>query len=244
MTGEPSPLAAQGLCRSFAAEPAVTDVGLTVAAGQIHAVIGLNGAGKSTLIKLALGMLRPDAGRALVFGVPARGAGDDVWRRVGHLVESPFAYPELTVAQNVHSAALLHGLSRQQARRAADLTIGSLTLDRWRDRPAGALSQGNRQRLGLAAALVHDPALIVLDEPTNALDPVGVVDLREMLRARAHERGAAILVSSHHLDEVARVADTITVMHGGRIAGTLPPGQPGLEQAFFDLVLSAQTSPT
>jgi ABC-2 type transport system ATP-binding protein len=242
-TTEWKPLVAQGLCRAFGEEQAVADVDLELLPGQIYALVGLNGAGKSTLMKLILGMLRPDAGRVAVFGVAAHAVGSTQWARVGHLIEAPFAYPELTVAENVYSAALLHGLPRQRARGAAESAIHAMTLDHWRDRPARVLSLGNRQRLGLAAAFVHDPALIVLDEPTNALDPVGVVDLREFLRARAHRDGAAILVSSHHLDEVARVADRITVMHGGRIVGGLTPGAAHLEQTFFDLVLTAQRSP-
>jgi ABC-2 type transport system ATP-binding protein len=237
------PLVAQGLCRAFGSEQAVVDVDLELLPGQIHALVGLNGAGKSTLMKLILGMLRPDAGRVAVFGVSTHAADSTVWARVGHLIETPFAYPELTVAENLHSAARLHGVPRQRAHAAADSAIHAMTLDHWRSRPARALSLGNRQRLGLAAALVHDPALIVLDEPTNALDPVGVVDLREILRTRAHRDGAAILVSSHHLDEVARVADRITVIHGGRIVGGLTPGAVHLEQTFFDLVLTAQRSP-
>ncbi len=242
-TSELRPLVIQGLFRAFGHEQVVVDFDLELLPGQIHALVGLNGAGKSTLMKLILGMLRPDAGRAAVFGVPAHTAGSTVWALVGHLIEAPFAYPELTVAENLHSAARMHRVPRQRAHAAADSAIHGMALDHWRNRLARELSMGNRQRLGLAAALVHDPALIVLDEPTNALDPVGVVDLREILRTRAHRDGAAILVSSHHLDEVARIADRITVMHGGRIVGTLPPGRARLEQAFFDLVLTAQRSP-
>jgi ABC-2 type transport system ATP-binding protein len=113
--------------------------------------------------------------------------------------------------------------------------IGELTLGRWADRRSRVLSLGNRQRLGLACALVHRPRLLILDEPTNGLDPMGVLELRRMLLSRSHGDGVGVLVSSHHLDEVARVADRITVMHRGRVIGNLDPGGVDLEHRFLDV---------
>src|SRR5699024_10766403 len=124
------------------------------------------------------------------------------------------AYPELSVSTNLDLAARLHNLASVPA--ARDAAIADLDLARYTDVPARRLSQGNRQRLGLAVALQHRPDLLVLDEPTNALDPDGVIRLREALLRRAGD-GAGVLVSSHHLDEVARIADRIQVINHGRI---------------------------
>ena len=121
--------------------------------------------------------------------------------------------------------------------RAADQVLSQLELDHWADVRARALSQGNRQRLGIAAAVLHRPTALVLDEPTSALDPRGVVIVRELVRGLAVD-GCAVLVSSHHLDEVARVADRIAVVHAGRVIGSLPPAQADLERRFFAMALA------
>jgi len=230
-------LDASDLCRSFDAERAVDHVDLQVLPGQIHALVGLNGAGKTTLMRLLLGMLRPDSGSVTIFGRPVANASSDLWRRVGHMLDTAFGYPELTAAENLRCAALLRGLPEATARAVVNAGILDLRLSRWADRTTRTLSTGNRQRLGLACALLGGPDLLVLDEPTTALDPAGVVLVRTLLRAAA-TRGAAVLVSSHHLDEMARIADQISVMHRGRIVGTLDPAGVDLERTFFDQVLA------
>lgn len=228
---------AAGLCRSFGDERAVDGLDLRVEAGQIHALVGLNGAGKTTLMRLLLGMLRPDRGAVTIFGVQVGGAPASLWGRVGHMLDTGFGYPELTAAENLRSAALLRGLRAPAARAAARAALNELRLSRWADRPARALSTGNRQRLGLACALLGRPDVLVLDEPTTALDPAGIVLVRTLLQASAG-RGVAVLVSSHHLDEMARIAGQISVMHRGRIVGSLDPAGAELERTFFDLILS------
>lgn len=228
-----APLATADVRRSFGSEMAVDGVDIEVRSGHIHAIVGLNGAGKTTLMRLLLGMLRPTSGRALVLGHDAHTAPQEVWRHVGHLIETPFAYPELTVRENITASALLHGLSESTP--VVEKTIDDFGLGRWADKPARALSSGNRQRLGLASALTHRPTILVLDEPANSLDPAGVVFIRDLMQRYA-AAGAAVFVSSHHLDQLARVADTITVMHRGRLVGTLDPLGVDLEQGFFDLV--------
>ncbi|WES63051.1 ABC transporter ATP-binding protein [Microbacter sp. GSS18] len=220
-----------GASRVFRGGAGVFDLELTVGAGEIVALVGLNGAGKTTLMRLALGMLRPDAGDVRVLGHPIGRAPAAAWARVGHLVEMPLTYPELTATQNLEASARLRG---------ADPACVAKSLDRWllrayADRRTRRLSLGNRQRVGLAAALQHDPDLLVLDEPTNALDPAGVLVLRDALIERA-DAGAAVLVSSHHLDEVSRIAHRIVVMNGGRLIGELTPGEPELERVFFEHV--------
>jgi len=225
----------QGVRREFRGGAGVHGVDLAVDPGEIHALVGLNGAGKTTLMRLMLGMLRPDLGEVRIDGVRIEDVGSTGWAGVGHLVEQALAYGELDVRDNLRLAARLHGASRRDAMAMADSAIEELDLSRYADVRARRLSLGNRQRLGLAAALQHDPTLIVLDEPTNALDPAGVILLREAIVRRA-AAGAGVLVSSHHLDEVARIADRISVMNDGRLIGSLDPNAVDLERAFFSLV--------
>lgn len=204
---------------------------LSVASGEIVALVGLNGAGKTTLMRLALRMLRPSGGEVRVLGHSLATMPIRMWSQVGHLVGAPLAYPELTVADNLRIACRLQGAHPQVAAQA----LSQWNLGSFADRRFRRLSLGNRQRVGLAAALQHRPQLVLLDEPSNALDPAGVISLRDLLRHRAAE-GAAVLVSSHHLDEVARVADRIVVMNAGRLIGELDPHGSELERAFFEIV--------
>ncbi len=233
-----SPLLANGLSRQFGDEMALDHFDLTVRRGEIHAVVGLNGAGKTTLMRLLLGMLKPDAGSAMVLGFEAHKAPSGVWSQVGHLIETPFAYPELTVEENVAAAALLHGVGQADLPGLVEQAIGQFELGRWAHRRARALSLGNRQRLGLASATVHEPTILILDEPANALDPAGVVFIRDLL-GDYRNRDAAILVSSHHFDQLARLADRITVLHRGRYVGDLDTDGVDLESRFFEVVYQA-----
>ncbi|MEP6842722.1 MAG: ABC transporter ATP-binding protein [Pseudolysinimonas sp.] len=236
-------LSARGVARSFGDGAGVNGIDLDVEAGEIHALVGLNGAGKSTLMRLLLGMLRPDAGTVFLLGYRLPDIPSAVWSRVGHLIEYPLAYGELTGRANLELGARLNGVSRSRIASSVDRALSALDIVRYAPKRARALSLGNRQRFGIASALVHDPDLIVLDEPTNSLDPSGVVLVREALVRRA-AAGAGILVSSHHLDEVARVATRITVVNAGRVVGTLDPHIDDIERAFFALVLADDESRT
>jgi ABC-2 type transport system ATP-binding protein len=186
-------------------------------------------------MRLILGMIRPDHGTISINGLPLAGLPTEMWSRVGHVIEAPFAYPELTVRANLMMAARLHLVDPSSIPAMVDQVVRELELDAYTRIQSRRLSQGNRQRLGLAAALQHHPDLIVLDEPSNALDPAGVILLREAI-LRRRDNGAGILVSSHHLDEVARIADLITIMNHGRLIGTLDPHTADLERAFFTAV--------
>lgn len=224
-------LAFKNVSRVFRSGAGVTDLTFAVESGEIVALIGLNGAGKTTLMRLALGMLSPQRGTVSVLGHPLDEVPTSAWAQVGALVEVPPAYPELTARTNLHIACLLRG---------ADPGCVQNSLSTWRldpvaDRRFRRLSLGNRQRVGLAAAMQHDPRLIVLDEPGNALDPASVILLREQLVQRA-EDGAAILVSSHHLDEVARIADRVLLMNAARLIGELDITGHDLERAFFERI--------
>ncbi|GAA1626693.1 ABC transporter ATP-binding protein [Catellatospora bangladeshensis] len=226
-----------GLTRLFSGGAGVRGVDFDVIAGEIHALVGLNGAGKTTLMRLLLGMLRPTSGAVRIDGRPLRTAD---WSTVGHLVETPLAYGELDGRANLMLAARLHGADANRAARMVDDVLTELNLAQYAAVRARRMSLGNRQRLGLAAALQHHPRVVVLDEPTNALDPAGVILLREALVRRAAD-GAGVLVSSHHLDEVARVAHRITVINAGRVIGTLDPRGVDIERSFFALVHADDT---
>ena len=206
----------------------IARLNFSVAAGEIVALIGRNGAGKTTLLRLALGLIHPTAGtvRRTV------GNGD-----IGQLIDAPFCYPELTVSQNLRMHAWLYGIDPG---RIAD-SINQWELQPYRDRLFRKLSLGNKQRVGLAGAFQHQPRLIVLDEPTNALDPMGIVTLRTVVKERA-VAGCGVVVSSHHLDEVAAIAHRIVVVNSGRIITELSPTTPQLENRFFQAILSDDKS--
>lgn len=216
---------------------AVDGLSLTVAPGEVVALIGLNGAGKTTAMRVLAGRLRPQAGQARVLGVPSWRLPATVAARFGQLIDAPLLYAELTVRENLTAAARLHGLKAAAARRACAAAVERFTLSPWADARTRTLSSGNRMRLGIAATLAHEPAAVILDEPTNALDPSGMVVLRDAISDLAAQ-GAGVLVSSHHLDEVSRIADRIVAVHDGRVVGQLEPGTPNLERQFFDLVLA------
>src|SRR5512136_1353185 len=201
-----------GLSKRYGRVLAVDQVDLRVGRGEIYGFLGLNGAGKTTTIRAMLGMVRPSAGRVALFGEPIGPGGRGPWRRVGHLVERPSAYPELTVRENLEAARRLYGVSDSSATAHA---IEKFGLAEYADRPARTLSTGNLQRLGLARALQHEPELVILDEPANGLDPAGVVEVRELLRALAHKQGVTVFMSSHILAEVDRLATRIGIIHKG-----------------------------
>ena len=203
-----------GLSKSFGKVHAVDSVSLRVGQGEIYGFLGLNGAGKTTTIRALLGMIRPSAGSVSVLGQAVGPNGRGPWRRVGHLVERPAAYPELTVRENLEIARRLHGIPDMSA---TSYVIERLGLATYADRKAGGLSTGNLQRLGLARALLHEPELLILDEPANGLDPAGVVEIRELLASLVREKGVTVFMSSHILTEVDRLATRIGIIHKGHL---------------------------
>ena len=211
-----------GLSKSFGQVRAVESVSLRVGQGEIYGFLGLNGAGKTTTIRALLGMIRPSAGSVKVLGQAVGPYGRGPWRRVGHLVEMPAAYPELTVRENLEIARRLQGI---WDRGATFRVIDRLRLTPYADRKAGALSSGNLHRLGLARALLHEPELLILDEPASGLDPAGVVEIRDLLANLAHEKGVTVFMSSHILTEVDRLATRIGIIHKGRLIEELEAEQ-------------------
>ena len=197
---------------------AVDDVSLRVGTGEIYALLGLNGAGKTTLIRMLLGLLHPDQGRVSLWGMPVGPTQPQLWSGVGYLVETPAAYPELTVRENLE---VMRRLRHLPSRTIVEETMQRLRLDEYADRRARTLSLGNAQRLGLAKALLPEPDLLILDEPANGLDPAGVVEIRGLLRDLVRERGTTILLSSHVLAEVSRLATRIGILHQGHLVREL-----------------------
>jgi ABC-2 type transport system ATP-binding protein len=207
-----------GLSKQYGEVRAVESVNLRVLQGEVYGFLGLNGAGKTTTIRALLGMIRPSAGEVKVLGQAVGPHGRGPWGKVGHLVESPAAYPELTVRENLEIARRLHFIRDHNSTSRAMERLG---LAPYADRKAGALSTGNLQRLGLARALLHEPELVILDEPAKGLDPAGVVEIRELLASLASEKGVTVFMSSHILTEVDRLATRIGIIHQGHLVEEL-----------------------
>ena len=206
-------IATRALTKRYRDVLAVDSLDLDVHRGEIYGFLGRNGAGKTTTIRMLLGLIRPSAGEVDVLGRRIVPGETGVFAHVGYLVETATAYPNLTVRENLDIQRRLTGAPSTAVAEA----IGLLHLEPNADRRAGQLSLGNKQRLSLARALLHSPELLVLDEPANALDPAGIVEIRELLTRLATERGVTVFMSSHILAEVAHLADRIGIVHEGRL---------------------------
>ena len=202
------------LTKHFGNVHAVESVSLKVGKGEIYGFLGPNGAGKSTTIRMLLGMINPTAGSAFLMGKKVTTTSCDLWERVGYLVETPYSYPELTVWENLE---IIRRLRRIPNKKSVEMVIDRLRLTPYRNRKAGYLSSGNAQRLGLAKALIHQPDILILDEPANELDPAGIVEMRELFKNLASTRGVTIFISSHILGEISKFATQIGIIHEGRL---------------------------
>ena len=202
------------LVKRYGDVTAVDGLSLRVARGEIYVFLGLNGAGKTTTIRMLLGMVKPTSGEARVLGTRIRVGEKKPWDSVGYLVETPDAYPELSVRENLDAMRRLRPGTEPKA---VDRAIERLGLIAYADRRAGTLSHGNAQRLGLAKALLHNPELLLLDEPATGLDPAGIVEIRNLLIELAREQGVTVFMSSHILGEVSRLAKRIGIIHQGRL---------------------------
>ncbi len=210
------------LTKRYGRVTAVDSLSLSVSEGEIYAFLGLNGAGKTTTIRLLLGMVKPTVGEAIVLQTRVRPGSSQPWAKVGYLVEEPRAYPELTVEENLEVTRRLHpGVPKK----AVTELIERFSLSTYANRRARTLSHGNAQRLGLVKALLHDPHLVILDEPANGLDPAGIVEVREYLLSLRRDKGITIFMSSHILAEVALLADRIGIIHRGRLLQELSIGE-------------------
>lgn len=203
----------ENLTKKFGETIAVDNVSINVREGEIYGFLGLNGAGKTTTIRLLLGMIKSDSGSISLFGRKAKQASD-IWNEIGYLVETPYSYPNLTVKENLEVVYQLRGL---KDKKQIDRIISVLQLDQYKNKKAKYLSLGNGQRLGLAKALIHNPKLLILDEPINGLDPAGIVEVREFLKDLVKNHHTTIFLSSHILSEISKVATRIGIVHGGKL---------------------------
>ena len=221
-------LQTENLCKSFKKQLAVDHVSLSVPRNSIYGLLGPNGAGKSTTLKMMAGMLRPDSGRILFQG--------HEWVRkdlseIGVLIESPPLYENLTARENLKVRTLALGLPDSLIAE----TLEMVDLTHTGKKRAGQFSMGMKQRLGIAIALLNKPKLLILDEPTNGLDPIGIQELRELIRSFPRQ-GITVILSSHILSEVDQVADQIGIIAGGRLGyqGAAPHGAE-LEALFMQV---------
>lgn len=189
---------------------AVDHASLHVEEGKVYGLLGPNGAGKSTTLKMVTGVLHPSEGQMLFEGRPWR--RDDLYR-IGSLVEQPPLYQNLTARENLRVRTTLLGLPEERI----DEVLGAVGLTETGTKRAGRFSMGMRQRLGIALALLVHPRLLILDEPTNGLDPIGIEDLRGLIRSFP-KQGITVLLSSHILGEVQHTADAVGIIVGGRLA--------------------------
>ena len=212
-------ISSQNLSRTFGAIKAVDSLELKIPRGGVSAFLGPNGSGKTTTIRLLLGLLKPTTGSCEVLGRPA---GDlHALARIGAMVESPSLYPHLTGRENLEITRLIRGCPRNEI----DEVLALVGLREAADRPAGGYSLGMKQRLGLALALLHKPDLLILDEPTNGLDPAGIREMRELIRDLPRHLGVTVFLSSHLLAEVEQVANHVVILAKGRMCFQGSPAQ-------------------
>ena len=201
-----------GLTKIYGSQKSVSDLNIHVRRGRIYGLLGRNGAGKTTTMKMLLGLTAPSSGELHIFGEDIRTAAKEILPRVGSLIESPGFYPNLTGTENLKIFAELRGVKRRSAIQNALDLVGLPYRDK---KLYSQYSLGMKQRLAIALAVMHDPELLILDEPINGLDPIGIAEVRSFIRALCDERGKTILISSHILSEVALLADDIGIIDHG-----------------------------
>jgi len=202
------------LSKQFGDFTAVDDLSFSVPPGVVYGFLGQNGAGKSTTIRMLLTLIRPDSGSIRIFGSDLRSERKKILSRVGAIIEKPDLYLYLTAYQNLELMARMSGLSKTKAQLIAELERVGIA-DRSNSK-VETFSQGMKQRLGIACALVNNPALIILDEPVNGLDPQGIADIRNLILRLSREEGKTVFLSSHLLSEMELVADNMLIIDRGR----------------------------
>lgn len=213
----------RGLVKHYGERKALDGVDLEVRAGEIYGLLGPNGAGKTTTILTLLGLTEPTSGTVRVCGMdPARDA-IGVKRRAGYLPDTVGFYDGLTARQNLRYTAQLNELDPGEAEDRIDGLLRTVGLHNDADLPVGSFSHGMRQRLGVADAILKDPDVVILDEPTSAIDPSGVVEILELISKLAHEDGRAVLLSSHLLNQVQEICDRVGIFVSGKIVAQGSP---------------------
>ena len=202
------------LTKIYGEQAAVKNINLHVKRGKIYGLLGRNGAGKTTTMKMLLGLTQPTSGEVKIWGKPLRGNEKKLLPRIGSLIESPGFYPNLTATENLRIFATLRGVPNRNAIKDALDLVGLPYKDK---KLFSQYSLGMKQRLAIALAVMHDPELLILDEPINGLDPIGIAEVRSFIREFCDARGKTILISSHILSEISLLADDVGIIDHGTV---------------------------
>jgi len=202
----------KNLIKQYGTQKSVADLNIHVREGRIYGLLGRNGAGKTTTMKMLLGLTQPTSGEVTIWGKPLAANEKKLLPRIGSLIESPGFYPNLTATENLRIFATLRGVPNRNAIKNALDLVGLPYKDK---KLFSQYSLGMKQRLAIALAVMHDPELLILDEPINGLDPIGIAEVRSFIRDLCNERGKTILISSHILSEIALLADDIGIIDHG-----------------------------
>lgn len=202
----------RNLTKQYGTQKSVANLNIHVQKGRIYGLLGRNGAGKTTTMKMLLGLTKPTTGEVTVWGKPLAGNEKELLPRIGSLIESPGFYPNLTATENLRIFATLRGVPNRDAIKNALDLVGLPYKDK---KLFSQYSLGMKQRLAIALAVMHDPELLILDEPINGLDPIGIAEVRSFIRDLCSKRGKTILISSHILSEIALLADDIGIIDHG-----------------------------
>ncbi|MEH2952435.1 ABC transporter ATP-binding protein [Candidatus Merdisoma sp. JLR.KK011] len=204
----------KNLTKQYGTQKSVADLNIHVKQGRIYGLLGRNGAGKTTTMKMLLGLTQPTSGEVTIWGQPLRTNEKKLLPRIGYLIESPGFYQNLTATENLRIFATLRGVPSHNAIKNALDLVGLPYKDK---KLFSQYSLGMKQRLAIALAIMHDPELLILDEPINGLDPIGIAEVRSFIRDLCNERGKTILISSHILSEIALLADDIGIIDHGAL---------------------------
>ena len=204
----------QGLSKSFGGLKAVDDLNFEVQKGQVFGFLGQNGSGKSTTIRMLLSLIHPSSGSIEIFGKPVNKDRAELFEKIGAIIERPDLYPYLNARE--HLNLFLKARKNKISKSAIDSTLEKVGLLNRQYDKVQTFSLGMKQRLGIAIALVHNPDLIILDEPTNGLDPNGIADMRQLIRQLANKEGKTVFVSSHLLSEIEQISSQVLIIHKGQ----------------------------
>jgi len=213
----------KGLCKRFGDRVALDGLDLVVEPGEVMAFLGPNGSGKTTTIRLLMGLLRPTAGHASIDGLDCHADAVEVKRRVGYLPDEPFLYPYLSGLEFLELVAGLHGMNGPEARKKA-AALGEEFVGDDCKRLTATYSHGTKKRLALAAALIHEPRVLILDEPTNGLDPRAARDMRDRIAALARA-GRTVFLSTHLLDSAEKLCDRVAILAAGKLLAVGTAGE-------------------
>lgn len=226
-------LRTENLCKNFKKEEAVKNVSLNIRENSVYGLLGPNGAGKSTILKMVTGMIKETSGNIIFKDSPFK--KEDLWE-IGALIESPAIYPNLNARENLKVYCLLYGIKEDRIDEVLDL----VNLKDTKNKKAKNFSMGMKQRLGIGIALLNNPKLLILDEPTNGLDPLGIEELRDLIKSFP-KKGISVILSSHILHEVSLIADDIGIISNGHLGyeGSIDKNI-DLEKKFKQVILEAK----